>query len=199
MKASMQIHRSFLIATVVLLLSLSEEGLTMKDDSSDPPSKSVTRKSTKASKKVVSLPSRASSPIELPVDIQAYILSFLNQWDLLKAGGTSKRWRQAAERIWKNKPLDLSNRHLSPGDYKALAYGPFSSLILTSVHLGYEGACILALSSRFKQLDLSSNGMGEEGAKALASGNLSALTMLSLCGNCHRNGRKRSSRKKHTS
>ncbi len=63
----MQIHRTFFLATLVLLLSFSEQGIAMKDDSSDPPSKSVTRKPTKASRKVVALPSRAS---ELPVEIQ---------------------------------------------------------------------------------------------------------------------------------
>ncbi len=164
----MQIHTSFLIATLILLLSLSEEGISMKDDSANSPSKNVTRKPTKTSKKAVSLPSRASSPIELPVDLQAHILSLLNQRDLLRAGGISKSWRQAAEKIWKHKSLDLSNRRLKQVDYKALAYGPFSSLILTSVHLGYEGTCTLALSSRLKRLNLDNNSIGAEGKKAFA-------------------------------
>ncbi len=162
----MQISRSFLIAPLVLLLGFSEQGLGMKDESSDLPSTS-----------------RASRSPELPVEVQAHILSFLNQWDLLRAGGISKSWRQAAERIWKTKPLDLSNRRLNPENYKALVRGPFFSLILTSVHLGYEGARTLALTSRLKHLNLDSNSIGAEGAKALASGNLFALTMLSLCGN----------------
>ena len=119
-------------------------------------------------------------PINLPVEIQAHILSFLDQRDLLRAGGMSKSWRQAAERVWKNKPLGLSNRRLSQNDYEALIHGVFSSLILRSVELGKEEACILALSLRLKHLDLSHNSIGAEGAKGIASGNLHALTALYL-------------------
>mgnify|MGYP002084478788 FL=1 len=64
-------------------------------------------------------------------------------------------------------------------DYKALAQGPFSSLIL-NLQWGTEKARIIALSSRLKHLDFDSQLIGDEGAKGLASGNLSALTTLDL-------------------
>jgi len=167
-KAYMQIHKSFLATTVVLLLSFSEQGLAMEDDL--PESYSA---------------SRPGSPSEMPIEIQAHILSFLDQRDLLRAGGTSKRWRQAAERVWKNKPLDLSNRCLRQEDYKALSHGPFYSLILTSVQLGAEGAKALATGNftGLTELDLGRNRIGDEGAKWLASGNLFALTALDLDAN----------------
>lgn len=51
-------------------------------------------------------------PIRLPLEIHAHILSFLDQQrDLLIAGSISKSWRQAAEIVWKHKPLDLSNKN----------------------------------------------------------------------------------------
>ena len=56
----MQIHKFFLTATVVLLLSFSERGLTMEDDFPNPPSTS-----------------RTVSHSEPTVEIKVHILSFL--------------------------------------------------------------------------------------------------------------------------
>ena len=163
----MLFHKHFLMGLVILLLSFNQQVLSMEDDLSHPSS-----------------PARTIGLLSLPLEVQDYILSFLdNQNDLLRAGGTSKKLRQAAERIWNNKPLNLSNRRLNEVDYKALVQGPFSFLVLQSVKLGKEEASILASSSRFIHLDLRSNSIGAEGVGKLASANFPLLTTLYLRSN----------------
>ena len=159
----MKFYKSFLLITTLYLLSFSEKGLTMEEDLVDP------------------LPlSRTNNFLELPIEVKAHILSFLEQRDLLKAGRTSKNWRKAAEILWKTKPLDLSNRELKQDDYEALVNGPFCYLILQYVGLGTEEVSILAHSSRFICLDLSYNNIGEDGTGKLSAANFPLLTTLNL-------------------
>src|SRR4051812_22380897 len=104
----MEFYKHFLMG-LILLLSFNQKVLAMEDD--HPDSHSILRTG--------SLP-------DLPVEIQVHILSFLDhQKDLLRAGGISKTWRQTAEIVWSNKPLNLSRRQLTKEDYKALVQGPF--------------------------------------------------------------------------
>src|SRR5690606_3919084 len=93
-------------------------------------------------------------PLNLPLEIHAHILSFLSQRDLLRAGLVCRTWRHAAEIRWKTEPLNLSHRALMRKDYKAIARGPFCSLILQKRKLGKEEVRLLLQSSKFTSLDL---------------------------------------------
>ncbi|MBL0942418.1 MAG: F-box protein, partial [Alphaproteobacteria bacterium] len=122
----MRFYKSFLME-FILLLGFNQKVLTMEDDHPD---------------FLSTLKTECLS--NLPVEIQVHIFSFLNhQKDLLRAGGISKTWRQAAEMVWNNKPLNLSKKRLTKGDYKAIVKGPFSLLVLQSVRLGEKEANIL--------------------------------------------------------
>lgn len=77
--------------------------------------------------------------LDCPLELKVHVLSCLDQWDLLRAGGISKEWRNAAEIVWKLKPpLELSNKTLNQMNYKIFTQGPFSSLIVRSIELEIE-------------------------------------------------------------
>lgn len=66
----------------------------------------------------------------LPDEIEVFIFSFLDQWDLLKRPAlVSKSWRKATEKVWKFKPLDLSWNNIGAEGVKYIANGKLSSLI----------------------------------------------------------------------
>src|SRR5690606_23508079 len=97
--------------------------------------------------------------------------------------------RQAAETLWKTRPLDLSKRNgiftkkLQWEDYEAILYGPFCSLNLQSVYFGRQELDLLVQSSKLSHLDLESNNLGPEEAKIIASANLPSLSSLNLNAN----------------
>lgn len=156
----MRFYKNFLIGFIILLLSVNQRVSAMESD--DPISPAVAR------------------TVNLPDEIQAYILSFLEQNNLLRAVHVSKTWRQAAEEIWKNKSLNLSNWELNTEDYKSLVQGPFSCLILQTVNLGEEEVEILSCSSKFIRLDLGRNRIGNEGADKIFAAPFPLLTALNL-------------------
>ena len=117
---------------------------------------------------------------KLPLEIQAHIFSFLEQWDFLKASGVSQSCREAACIVGENKTLNLSRRMLKSKDCQTLLRVHFSSLTLQNCHLGPEEVRILSQFSRIKSLDLANNNIGDVGAKYIATGNLIALTYLNL-------------------
>src|SRR5699024_6006521 len=53
---------------------------------------------------------------ELPIEIQTYILSFLNNKDFHRAALVCKHWRNAAFILGENKTLDLSCKKLTEQD-----------------------------------------------------------------------------------
>ena len=156
----MSFSKHFLTVIVILFLSFNQKILAMESDL--PVSRSIVR------------------TVNLPGEIHVVVLSYLEQNALLRAGHVSKTWRQAAEKVWQTKPLDLSNRHLNEADYQALANGSFPFLVLRSVNLGKKEVEILAYSSRFTHLDLSNNSIGADGAGKLAAAHFPLLTTLDL-------------------
>jgi Leucine-rich repeat (LRR) protein len=161
----MRFYKYFLMGFVILFLSFNQKILAMENDNLA--SHSVVR--------TVNLPDEI-----LPVEIHLVVLSYLEQNNLLRAGRVSKTWRQAAEKVWKTKPLNLSNRCLNEADYEAIANGFFSSLILQNVQLVKENVCILARSSRFEGLDLSYNRIEAKWLGLLADAKFTCLKTLKL-------------------
>lgn len=187
----------FLTITLILLLGISSDSYAMLKDQEDKSQNRTMRKkvvsedeveklvvelgkSSKVEEEANSLPSTPKSENGLPTEVLVHIFSFLEQKDLLRAGGTSKDWRKAATIAWETKNLDLSNRRLKIVDYTTLIHGSFSSLILRRVNLSEDGIRILSSCSQFKHLDFRHNKIGNEGAKVLANGKLSILTVLDL-------------------
>ena len=85
----MRFYKYFLMGFVILFLSFNQKILAMEND--NPASQSVVR------------------TVNLPVEIHVVVLSYLEQNNLLRTGCVSKTWRQAAEKVWKTKPLYLLN------------------------------------------------------------------------------------------
>ena len=116
----------------------------------------------------------------LPIELQAYILSFLDQKNFHRASLVCHAWRAAAFMAEDEKTLDLSRKDLDKKDCQVLLQVPFTSLILRECQLKDQEMLILSQSTRIKHLNLESNRIRDAGAQALASGNLAALTSLVL-------------------
>jgi hypothetical protein len=99
---------------------------------------------------------------QLPIEIQGYIFSFLDQKDFHTASLMCQSWRAAARMSEGERSLDLSGRKLDVKDCEALLQVPFSSLILQRCQLGKQEALILSQSTRIKGLDLMLNSIGVE-------------------------------------
>jgi Leucine-rich repeat (LRR) protein len=118
-------------------------------------------------------------------DVQAFIFSFLDTKDFLRASHASLEWRKVAYvagYTYDNSiALALSNRYMDETSCQALCHAPFSVLILKNCYLEGEGVIFLSRqASLVKKLDLSYSRIGGDGAKALASGNLAHLNSLNL-------------------
>ena len=117
---------------------------------------------------------------KLPIELQTYILSFLDQQDFHRASLICQDWRNAAWIAGEEKMLDLSNKKLAEKDCQVLLNVPFTSLILKNCRLTEQKILILSQSTRMKHLDLEGNNIKAAGAQSLASGNLASLTSLNL-------------------
>ena len=120
---------------------------------------------------------------KLPIELQAYILSFLDQQNFHRASLVCQGWREAAFIAGEEKTLDLSGRKLAEKDCQVLLNVPFTSLILKNCRLTEQKILILSQFTRMKHLDLEGNNIIAAGAQSLASGNLAALTSLDLGSN----------------
>ena len=77
----------------------------------------------------------------------------------------------------------LSDRRLNQEACRALVNRPVSEIVLEGCHLGDPEARILAQAAHLRELNLVDNEIGPEGAEAIATGNLTALTSLNLGSN----------------
>lgn len=187
----------FLVNFVLFMFAFNQQSFSMNEDEF---------RKTKAPKQISSLgekdfwfttesdfPFEDQNQFKLSMELKVNILSFLEQGDLLRTGGISKRWRQATEKVWKTKTLDLSNRVLTQADYQAIAQGPFYLLNLQSIRLGTDEIDILISSSRLMSLDWCGDRI--EGVwsnrttvkEALALGKFSTLRSLNLQGTAIKN------------
>jgi hypothetical protein len=102
----------------------------------------------------------------LPIELQAYIFTLLDDKNFHRASLVCHAWRDAALMAGEGKILDLSRRKLDEKDCQVLLQVPFSSLILKECGLGDQEVRILSQSKRIKHLDLFYNSIGAAGAKA---------------------------------
>jgi hypothetical protein len=120
----------------------------------------------------------------LPIELEVYLLSFLNDNDFWNASRVCRGWRQAAFIAGQHKCLHLGHKRVDQQAVKTLVNMPFSRLFLQSCQLGVKPLTVLSQSTHLRELNLADNPeVGDEGAKALASGSLTSLTSLNLEGN----------------
>jgi hypothetical protein len=120
----------------------------------------------------------------LPIELEVYLLSFLNKKDFWSASRVCRRWTQAALIAGQHKSLHLSHRTVDQQAVETLVNLPFSRLFLPDCNLGVEALIVLSQSTHLRELNLADNPeVGDEGVKALTNGCLTSLTSLNLGSN----------------
>lgn len=117
---------------------------------------------------------------KIPTDVQAYIFSYLDQGNFLKASQSCHEWRTAAFKAGENKSLTVSKRKLDQADCQVLLDVPFCGLSLYRCQLGNQVIFTLSQNKRLKKLYLGCSNIGDKGLKELANGNLTELNILRL-------------------
>ena len=117
---------------------------------------------------------------KIPTDVQAYIFSYLDQGNFLKASQSCHEWRTAAFKAGENKSLTVSKRKLDQADCQVLLDVPFCGLSLYRCQLGNQVIFTLSQNKRLKKLYLGCSNIGDKGLKELANGNLINLITLSV-------------------
>ncbi len=118
----------------------------------------------------------------VPQDLQIFILSDLNQADLLKAGQACKSLWAASGIIWRNKVLELSERRLSAKALlQPLGDGRYRKVRLSACSLNDWHVSLFRFSPEMSVLDLSFNSLGVRSVHNIVV-TLKNLRILSLIG-----------------
>ena len=127
----------------------------------------------------IKLPSKSIFS-QLPIELQVYVFSFLEQKDFLRASHVCHEWREVSSIAGNSRSFDLSGRKLGQEGCQVLLRVPFSALVLRGCCLGYQETFILSRAAWLKEVDLSNNGIGDAGVIALVFDNLTSPNSRSL-------------------